>query len=249
MAGNRSIGNIVADARHVLAQARAHAAEFQAADRGKKVKAMPAALLTSFASDIDALDTAWSGQTTNRRSQKTATETERAARTVVYNALRSIRDDIADSYYDDRAITRAFGTGTPLRKSSTTRLLDAAGAVLQAYEKPANAKKAKDAGITPKRISDLRAARQVLASADTSQASSIGKRRTATRGLRTLERRVEKTTSRIRGVAERVLDGGAADFKRTTPAARKRNKAPAKKAPVAAKKVSNGSNAARTASP
>lgn len=248
MPANRSVENILADARHVLAQAQAHSAQFKTADRGKKIKALPPALLKSFASDIQALDKASSGQTTNRDALKTATQTERAARTILYNALRSIRDEIRASYYAEPAVDRAFGTGTQLRPSSTPGLLNAAGAVLAAYAKPTYAKKAKDAGITPKRISDLRAARQVLASADTSQARSIGARRTATGALRRLSRRVEKTTARIRHVAGIVLGPAAADFKRTTPAARSRKKKARAPLKSAGARVVNGSNAAAAGS-
>lgn len=236
-APRRSVPAILADARHVLAQAQANAARFSAAERGKKKKALPPALVKAFAADIQALDQAWSGQSSNRQAQKAATQNERAARTLVYNSLRSIRDDVRASYYDEPAVDRAFGMGTRLHAHSTPELLAASGAVLDAWAKPAYAKKAKDAGITPRRIADLRAARRVLSAADTSQAGSMGKRRTATAAARALAARVERSTARIRRAAVTVLGpAAAAAFKRSTPAAKKRRKKPSPTKPVAAAK-------------
>jgi hypothetical protein len=193
----------LADARKVLGAAKKAFSKFAAADKNKQAKSLPASVLTRLAANIDLLDTARGAAAAGKASVASATSAEDAAREKVYDLIIDIRNDVKLGYPDDKKIARAFGSGTKLGKTVTDPLLAAATAVIGAYESAADdfGKRAKAAGVTAARITQLKKAREALSAADATQGARIGERRSTNVDKKALLVAVKKDVAHIRQAA------------------------------------------------
>jgi hypothetical protein len=198
--------DILNDARDVLKAARANLAGFQAADKGKKVKSLDAALLTRLEKNITAGRAASGNVSAGKAAVRAATSSEVAARQKLYGLIIGIRDDIKLAYPADKSIGKAFGVGTKVRDHITKDLLDTADSIAASFGSEFT-KQAKDAGVTAARIAQLGKARDALDAADGAQATKIGARKgSAATKTSTLDA-IKTDVARIRAVAKIVFKG------------------------------------------
>jgi hypothetical protein len=214
-----SVADIAADARQMLARARAHAKAFAKADAGRKKKLLDAAWMRGFEDAIRGLEKAVAAQTTGKGVVVVATSAEVKLRAQLFDALATIRDDIKLSYPDDRALGRAFGVGQRVTAKLTGPLLTAAAAIEDAYAGP-HKRTAADAGITPARVAMVAKLRIALAKADTDQNERLSARKGATVAKNEVLDRVRKGAAHVRTVAKHVFRGdkkALAEFTSTLP--------------------------------
>jgi hypothetical protein len=214
--------SILADARHVLLGAQEHAKKLKAADKGK-AKLFPGgfdAFLKGLAADVKTAEKALGAVATRTTTAQGATLGEKQRRAVLYQALTSLRADVSLRAGGDAALARAFGVGRKLTAGSTPELLDAAGAVLAAFEEPAIRKASARAGVTPARIKACAALRDALAAADAAQGTQTSARKAAASGKKDVLDAVTKSVALVRKVVKVVLrddDGALASFASAAP--------------------------------
>lgn len=230
----KSAQDDITDGRVVLEQARGHMDAIAAANKGRKIPLVTAKELDQFEAQLDGAESSVGGQVVVKTEKLGATITEVKARKALQQKLRSIRDDVALAHDGDVALQRAFGRGRNLSSNVTSTLTGTASAVIEAYKKPANQKRAIEAGVTAARIKDLAAAAAALTAADKTQRVRFATSRTHTRKKKNQVTGIRKTTVRLRRVLKRVVgdDAAAAAALKSTVTRRKPKKRAAARKPA-----------------
>lgn len=168
--------DLIKDARHVHAMATDQQALFKKREKEKeKEPTITDAFLKQLGRDIDDYEQAVEGRVVRRMVAAQAARTEEERRAAVYDCLVAMRRDAKAIKEPSAAMLAAVGVGVVLKPQSTQALTLAAGGLLQwADDDDAHKAELKRAGITDKRLKELRAARDALAGADTEQSRKKG---------------------------------------------------------------------------
>jgi chromosome segregation ATPase len=207
--------DVIQDAKQLLATAKMSLPALTKADKAKgKTQGTNAAFLKKFEQQIAAYEATSKTQRGSAAKAKASTRDEVSAREALSKELKSIRDDVADAFPEDKSLHRDFGKGKDLDTNSTKKLLDHADFFAASFETHGDA--VKPAGVTQKRMTDLAKKRQALAEADAKQRGHIGQRVDATASRSELLAQIRKSATALRRRLASVSGDGAAKASKKT---------------------------------
>lgn len=201
---SRRSQNVLADARHVIAKAHDHRADFEAFDARKKRPVASGAVVKEWRLDVVAAQGAIAAHHVGLAECVRATTDEARARDALFDDLLTLKADVTLRLGDRPHIASTFGFHNALRRKSSGNLLGAAGTVVAAFATSGEREALAEAGVSEARVAALGELAAALASANTAQALARSKNLALVARKRAALRKVRTNTALVRRVV-RVL--------------------------------------------